>query len=365
MPPRHAPGEHHPLQDGDGVVADHQLRVGLLARPQPAARGAGAVGRVEGELPRLQLRDAHPAARAGVVLAEELRLRLPALARVHVHLHHPLRRAQRRLHRVGQPLPVLRAHHQAVHHHGDVVVLTPRQRGRALQVHYSTRPPWPARSPACASPRRGRGTPPSGRAPAAPAPPGASPPAARGSGRRSAWRSGAAPARRTPGSAASPPAPTTAAGSRRSPSPSPPSSAGCGPPSSARSRSPARAPRWRPRPASPSTPGTAARTRRGSPRSAADPRRRWCRRPAMLFPLPLSPVITVSRSRGMRTSMPLRLCSRAPRTTRYSRPPSDVVFITRKFTATWARFQAVRPARRLVAGGLTDKRTTRYVPAAL
>src|SRR6266566_1784939 len=34
----------------------------------------------------------------------------------------------------------------------------------------------------------------------------------------------------------------------------------------------------------------------------------------LLFPEPLRPVITVRLSRGISTSMPLRLCSRAPRT---------------------------------------------------
>ena len=127
-----APGEHHPFQDGDGGVAEHQLRVGLPPRPQPAARGARAVRGVEGELPRLQLRDVHPAGGAGVVLREEVRRR-PAVP-VRVHLHHPLRHAQRRLHRVGQARAVVGAHHQPVHHQGDVVVLAAVELGRVLQL---------------------------------------------------------------------------------------------------------------------------------------------------------------------------------------------------------------------------------------
>ena len=44
-------------------------------------------------------------------------------------------------------------------------------------------------------------------------------------------------------------------------------------------------------------------------------RRRWCRRPGELLPEPETPVMTTSLSRGMSTSMFLRLCSRAPLTT--------------------------------------------------
>src|SRR6266508_3262275 len=43
--------------------------------------------------------------------------------------------------------------------------------------------------------------------------------------------------------------------------------------------SPAKAHRWRRRPASPSSGGTDARTRTGSPHTVAGPRRRSCRRP--------------------------------------------------------------------------------------
>ena len=53
----------------------------------------------------------------------------------------------------------------------------------------------------------------------------------------------------------------------------------------------------------------------GSRRSGAGPRRRSCRRRGCDFPLPDSPVITTSRSRGNSTVTFLRLCSRAPRTT--------------------------------------------------
>ncbi len=132
--PRHPPGEHHPLQDGDGGVAQHQLGVGLPPCTQPSAGGAGAVGGVEGELPRLQLGDVDPAGGAGVVLREEVRLGPGAVA-VHVHLHHPLRHAERGLHRVGQARAVLRAHHQPVHHQRDVVVLAAVQLGRVAQLH--------------------------------------------------------------------------------------------------------------------------------------------------------------------------------------------------------------------------------------
>ena len=72
--------------------------------------------------------------------------------------------------------------------------------------------------------------------------------------------------------------PRGGAGSRGSRSPCRPSSAGCARSSSGRSRSPARAPRSSRRRASPSGRGTGARRRRATRRSGAGPRRRSCRR---------------------------------------------------------------------------------------
>ena len=60
--------------------------------------------------------------------------------------------------------------------------------------------------------------------------------------------------------------------------------------------------------------GTAGRSSRGSRRSAAGPRRRACRSPASSCPSRSGPQQTVIWSRGMSTSIPLRLCCRAPRT---------------------------------------------------
>ena len=65
----------------------------------------------------------------------------------------------------------------------------------------------------------------------------------------------------------------------------------------------------------PSVRGTGGHRRSGSRRSAAALRRRSCRTPATTCPIPTSPVMTTSRLRGISTSIFLRLCSRAPRTT--------------------------------------------------
>ena len=98
-------------------------------------------------------------------------------------------------------------------------------------------------------------------------------------GRRSPRSTAPRSAARRPGSAAARPARRAGAGSRRSRSPCRPSSAGCARSSSGRSRSPATGPRSSPRPASPSSGGTGARTRRATRRSGAGPPRRSCRRP--------------------------------------------------------------------------------------
>ncbi len=73
-------------------------------------------------------------------------------------------------------------------------------------------------------------------------------------------------------------------------------------------------PRCSRHPASPSGPGTGGRRRRATRHNGAALRRRWCRRPASSCPSRRRPVMTTSLSRGMVTSMFLRLCSRAPLT---------------------------------------------------
>ena len=283
----HAPGEDDALQDGDRGVADHQLGVRLLAGPQPAAGGAGAVGRVEGELPRLQLRDAHPARGAGVVLARRggaptspspctSTSTTPSAVRSAVSTESARRcRSSARTTRRSTTMD-------------DVVVLPAGELGRVLQVASPRRPPSRGRSPCGARPRRARGTRPSGPAPAARGPPGGCPPA-----RPRIWSTICVALCRRTGSPHS--------GQWGVPGPGPeeaqvvvdlrhrPHRGARVPPGRLLldGDGRARAPRWRRRPASPSARGTAGRTRRATPRSAAGPRRRWCRRPA-----------TTSRSRS-------------------------------------------------------------------
>ena len=79
-------------------------------------------------------------------------------------------------------------------------------------------------------------------------------------------------------------APTAAAGSHEFRWSCRPSSADCGCCSSAGWRSPARCPRCRRRPASPSARGTGGRRPKATRRSGAGLRRRWCRRRARICP---------------------------------------------------------------------------------
>ena len=128
---------------GDGAVGeaqlgvgDHEVRVDLLLDPDAGALGTGAVGRVEGERARLEVVE-----RQRVPVRARHPLGEPALAvRVvvrevdEVEHDQPVRQAQRRLHRVGQPLLGARLDRQAVDDHRDVVLLLLLERGRRTEL---------------------------------------------------------------------------------------------------------------------------------------------------------------------------------------------------------------------------------------
>ena len=65
-----ARGGNGPVQDGQGLVGDDELRVHLHLGAQAGAGGAGAEGVVEGEHPGGELLDGHAAVLAGVILGE-------------------------------------------------------------------------------------------------------------------------------------------------------------------------------------------------------------------------------------------------------------------------------------------------------
>ena len=75
--PREVPGacarprRERAVGDRERGVGHDQLRVDLVARAEPRARRARAVGRVEREVPRRGLVEADPAVRAGELLGEE------------------------------------------------------------------------------------------------------------------------------------------------------------------------------------------------------------------------------------------------------------------------------------------------------
>ena len=74
-PGRRPHGEQHPLEDGDLVPPDDEVRVGHALRPESVALGTRPEGGVKGELPRLQFGNPEPAAGAGVALREQVGFR--------------------------------------------------------------------------------------------------------------------------------------------------------------------------------------------------------------------------------------------------------------------------------------------------
>ena len=73
MPARLSPRENDALENRDARVAEDELFGDFVLHAEAAAAGAGAEGRVEGELARLELGEREPARRTAVALGEELR----------------------------------------------------------------------------------------------------------------------------------------------------------------------------------------------------------------------------------------------------------------------------------------------------
>ena len=126
-------------------IGHHQLGVDLEPGPEPVAGRAGAVGRVEREVPGGGLLEAQPAVGAGQVLGEGDGLLLGPVGVDHDHLGHAVGQAQGRLHRLGEALADVVAPHQAVHHHLDGVLLVAGQVQRAAvgQLHRDAVDPGP------------------------------------------------------------------------------------------------------------------------------------------------------------------------------------------------------------------------------
>ena len=213
---------HRPRRDR--ALGQRQVRVGhdevgidLLADAETRALGAGTVGRVERERPRLEVVDRERVpVRAGELLGEALFAVRGALLLVDELQHDDaVGEAQRGLHRIGQPLLGAGLDAQAVDDHLDVVLLLLLQLGRiGERVHHAVDADAAVALRVAAS-RTGRRTRPCGCARRARAPgtgrPRPSPAPGRRSAAGSAWRC----ARRTPGSARCPRGRTAGAGSRR------------------------------------------------------------------------------------------------------------------------------------------------------
>ena len=115
--PGHHPGEvlgrltHRPRRNrafGQGQlrVGDDEVRVDLLADTKARAFRAGAVGRVEGERPRLEVVDGQRVTvRAGQLLGKPLLpMRVVVVAVDELQHDDAVGQFQRGLHRVGEPL---------------------------------------------------------------------------------------------------------------------------------------------------------------------------------------------------------------------------------------------------------------------
>ena len=265
-----------PSASDEGRVGDDQLGVDHPLEAEAVAAVAGAVGRVEGEDPRLQLGDRGAAVEAGELLGEDQRLGLRVVD--HLDLDQPGGEPGGGLDRLREAPAQVRFHHQPVDDDRDVVfvllveddlLVEPAQLAVDLGPRVALEPhlleQFPVLAFAPAHDRRHHHE----FGPVLDRHQPVDDLLLRLAGDRLAAVGAVRHARS---------APRAGAGSRRSRSPCRPSSAGCARSSSGRSRSPARAPRSSRRRASPSGRGTGARRPRATRRSGAGPRRRSCRR---------------------------------------------------------------------------------------
>ncbi len=131
------PARERALGDRQRRVRDAELRIDDALVAEPMAALAGAVGRVEGEDPRLDLGHRGAAVEAGELLAEDQGLAALAGARAgqglrpgnlgravdELDLDQPVGEAGRRLDRLGEALADALLHHEPVDDHRDVVLV--------------------------------------------------------------------------------------------------------------------------------------------------------------------------------------------------------------------------------------------------
>ncbi len=120
--PRARPRDDRSVGDAARSVGHHELGVHLVSRTEPVTRRTRSVGRVEREVAGRGLVEREAAVRAGEMLREGDGFLFAALAH-DADLGDSVCKAQRRLHRFGQPLSDAVAADQAVHDHLDRVLL--------------------------------------------------------------------------------------------------------------------------------------------------------------------------------------------------------------------------------------------------
>ncbi len=120
-----------PLRKRGVAVGDDQIGVDVLLDAEPAAFRAGAERIVEGEQPRLDLRNGEAGDRAGEFFREDQPLGIGVAAAVGRRAaglrvgqfddRQPVGELQALLQRIRQPRADVALHHQPVDHHVDVV----------------------------------------------------------------------------------------------------------------------------------------------------------------------------------------------------------------------------------------------------
>jgi hypothetical protein len=112
------PRDERTLPDRESRIGDEQVGVDLLLGPEPGTARAGAVRGVEGEDPRLQLRQ-----RDAVIGTSESLAKRHFVAFDEVDRHESFRERDGRLHRLRESRAQVRLHHQPVDDHLDRVLV--------------------------------------------------------------------------------------------------------------------------------------------------------------------------------------------------------------------------------------------------
>ena len=119
--------------DGKVLIGDHKIRIDLHRIAETVAFGASPEGIVKGKHTGRHFPDADITVGTGEIAAEQ-----QCFTANDLHFHEAVGLFQRQFHGIGQTLIHIGAHHQAVHHDGDIMFHLLFQDDLLIEAHHFT-----------------------------------------------------------------------------------------------------------------------------------------------------------------------------------------------------------------------------------